>query len=178
VQCKKWYKDQRRRNNTEETKAARNRYSREWRDKNREEVRRKAREYYGKNRESIIDANHKYAKKRRQVDTNYRLTIILRQRIGKAIKNGYKEGSAVRDLGCSIEEFKVYLEGKFLEGMTWDNYGRNGWHIDHIIPLSKFDLTDHDEFKKAVNYSNLQPLWAIDNIKKGNKVKENHIELF
>jgi hypothetical protein len=84
-----------------------------------------------------------------------------------ALKRGTKTGSAVSDLGCSIEELKKYIETKFLEGMTWENYGK--WHIDHIIPLSKFNLSDREELLKAVNYTNLQPLWAEDNMKKSNK---------
>ena len=61
-----------------------------------------------------------------------------------------------------------YLEKQFKEGMTWENYGQ--WHIDHIIPLSSFNLLDEKEVKKAIHYSNLQPLWAIDNLKKGNRI--------
>lgn len=86
-----------------------------------------------------------------------------------AIKNDYKAGSAVKDLGCSIQEFKIYIESKFLPGMTWDNWGINTWHLDHIISLSSFDLTIREELLKAVHYTNLQPLWAKDNIKKSNK---------
>ena len=51
--------------------------------------------------------------------------------------------------------------------MTWENYGRNGWEIDHIKPLSKCDLTDPEQFKEVCNYTNLQPLWAEDNLSKG-----------
>jgi hypothetical protein len=61
-----------------------------------------------------------------------------------ALKNNSKRGSAVKDLGCSIEELKIYLESKFLPGMSWDNWSPDGWHIDHIKPLSKFDLTDRE----------------------------------
>jgi hypothetical protein len=64
----------------------------------------------------------------------------LRKRMNMALKHKCKRGSAVRDLGCSIEEFISYLESKFKPGMSWNNYGLNGWHIDHIIPLAKFDL--------------------------------------
>lgn len=125
--------------------------------------------YYHRNREKVIRANARYAKSRREIDPNYNLTIILRQRLGKAIKGGYKAGSAVRDLGCSIEEFRVYIESKFQPGMNWNNLTRNGWHIDHIKPLSSFNLEDPEQFKQATHYTNLQPLWAEDNLRKSNK---------
>lgn len=101
--------------------------------------------------------------------TNSRLARNLRCRLLEAIKCNYKNGSAVRDLGCSIAELKAYLESKFQSGMSWDNYGRNGWHIDHIIPLAAFDLTNKDDLLKACHYTNLQPLWATDNLKKGDR---------
>jgi len=94
----------------------------------------------------------------------------LRTRLNSAIRGSQKSGSAVDDLGCSIENLKLYLESKFQEGMTWDNRGKHGWHIDHIKPLSSFDLTDREQFLKAVNYTNLQPLWAKDNLTKGVKI--------
>ena len=88
----------------------------------------------------------------------------LRARLNKAIKGNWKSGSAVSDLGCSISLLKQHLESKFQPGMTWDNYGK--WHIDHIEPLCKFDLTNGVELKKACHYSNLQPLWWHDNLNK------------
>ena len=94
----------------------------------------------------------------------------LRNRLIQAIKQGRKKGSAVKDLGCSIEFFKKYIESKFSPGMTWDNWGRAGWHLDHIIPLSSFNLSNRKDFLVAVNYKNIQPLWSLDNIKKGNKI--------
>lgn len=69
-------------------------------------------------------------------------------------------------LGCTIEEFRAYLESKFTEGITWDNYGKQGWVIDHIIPCRSFDLTKIEEQKKCFNYKNMQPLWNTDNQKK------------
>ena len=107
-----------------------------------------------------------YAIKRQNID--YKLTKNLRTRLWKAVKSNQKSGSAIDDLGCSINEFKVYMIKQFTEGMTWDNYGE--WHIDHIKPLSSFNLTIESEFKKACHYTNLQPLWAIDNILKSDKV--------
>lgn len=65
--------------------------------------------------------------------------------------------------------FKVYLESLFQPGMVWENYGNDGWHIDHVRPLSSFDLLDPVQFSQACHYTNLQPLWAKDNLSKGNK---------
>ena len=72
-----------------------------------------------------------------------------------------------KDLGCTIKELKIYLESKFQPGMTWENHGRFGWHIDHEVPLSSFDLTDREQFLKACHYTNLQPLWWNENLSKG-----------
>jgi 5-methylcytosine-specific restriction endonuclease McrA len=84
-----------------------------------------------------------------------------------ALRQENKTGSAVRDLGCSINEFREYLSSKFSEGMTWENYGE--WHIDHIIPLSKFNLSKRVEFLKAAHFTNLQPLWEQANLAKSNR---------
>lgn len=69
----------------------------------------------------------------------------------------------------SLRKKEYYIESKFEEGMNWNNWSHKGWHIDHIKPLSSFDLSKREEFLKACNYTNLQPLWAVDNFKKSNK---------
>lgn len=107
-----------------------------------------------------------YNKKYRQ-KLNTKLNKNLRTRIYKLVKGFVKAGSAIKDLGCSVTELRIHLESKFQPGMTWDNYGQ--WHIDHIFPLSKADLSNRDDFLKVNHYSNLQPLWAADNIRKGAK---------
>lgn len=107
-------------------------------------------------------------KDRYHSDINYRLQANLRTRLHSALKRNAKTGSAVKDLGCSIEFFKNHLEKQFTKNMNWDNYSE--WHIDHIIPLSSFDLTDKNQLLKACHYSNLQPLWAKDNIIKRDSV--------
>jgi hypothetical protein len=91
----------------------------------------------------------------------------LRSRLNAAIKNKCKSGSAVKDLGCSIADFIVYIESLFCGGMTWENWGE--WHLDHIQPLSKFNLEDREQFLQACNYKNIQPMWALDNLQKSNR---------
>lgn len=101
-----------------------------------------------------------------------KLAVRLRARLYIAIKGNFKAGSAVRDLGCTIAQLKVYLEERFSPDMTWDNWAHDGWHIDHVIPLAAFDLTDREQFLQACHYTNLQPLWAADNLSKGAKCAE------
>lgn len=97
---------------------------------------------------------------------NRKISVNLRSRLNKAIKGKYKSGSAVNNLGCSVDYLVEYLESRFSLGMNWANYGTNGWHIDHIKPLCSFDLTNEVELNKACHYTNLQPLWWYDNLKK------------
>jgi hypothetical protein len=114
-----------------------------------------------------------YEKQKKKQDPNYKLSKTIRSRIGNAIINQStaKAYSSIELLGCSIEECRKYLESKFQDGMTWENHGQFGWHIDHIIPCDMFNLTDLNEQKKCFHYTNLQPLWWIDNLKKGNKIR-------
>lgn len=106
-------------------------------------------------------------RKRYIEDINYKLSCILRSRLKIALKGKYKGLKSLNTIGCSIEELKKYLESKFQSGMSWDNHG--DWHIDHIKPISMFDLTNDKQLRKANHYTNLQPLWAIDNLRKGAK---------
>ena len=121
-------------------------------------------------RESNKDKINSYFKNKTKTDIQYKLGKNLRGRLGSAVKNNQKAGSAVRDLGCTIPELKQYLESKFLPGMSWDNWTIDGWHIDHIKPLSSFNLTDRQQFLEACHYTNLQPLWAKDNLLKSDMV--------
>jgi hypothetical protein len=123
--------------------------------------------YRKENRDIINAYNREYYK-----DINNKLRKNLRGRLSCAIQRGFdgsRGGSFVRDLGCSIQEFKVLMENKFQPGMSWENYGwgDDKWHLDHIVPLISFDLTDSEQFKKAAHYTNYQPLWQPDNFKKG-----------
>ena len=129
----------------------------------------KRKAYYEANKDKIRILKKDYRKKNKN-NIKFKLPSILRRRLRCALKGNYKTGSAVKDLGCSIDELKSYLESKFLSGMSWDNYGFYGWHIDHIKPLASFDLTDRKQFLEACHYKNLQPLWAKDNLIKGDKL--------
>jgi len=141
-------------------------YQQNYADENKEKISKRKKEYRRKNIDKIRARMRKYTREKRASDLQFRLASILRSRINKVTKGQCKAGSAVRDLGCSIKEFKNYIEEQFQSGMTWENYGK--WHIDHIKPLSIFDLTDRGQFLEACNYKNLQPMWANDNIRKSN----------
>jgi hypothetical protein len=107
-------------------------------------------------------------------DLNYRLLSLFRRRIYSAIKanSAKKAYKTIELLGCSVQEVREHLEKLFKEGMSWDNYGQHGWTIDHIKPCSLFDFTLPEEQKKCFHYTNLQPLWALENILKSNKFKQ------
>ena len=120
-----------------------------------------------------------YRKRRRErkkarvhADPAFRLACNLRSRVANAIRRKQvrkpRDGSITEGLGCTYRELRTYLETKFAPGMTWGNYGE--WHVDHVIPLSRTTLQDTDQFAKAVHYTNLQPLWAKDNIAKSDRL--------
>jgi hypothetical protein len=110
-----------------------------------------------------------------QKNPDFRLRKTLRSRLRNVMETGAKAGSAVRDLGCTVSALRERLEARFYphpvtgEAMTWENYGHRTWHVDHIKPLAKFDLTDGEQFLQACHYTNLQPLWAIHNLAKGDR---------
>lgn len=139
-----------------------------YRARNLEKRREATRVYRAQNPDKVRESNRK-ANQRRKCSLSWKLGYCLRNRVRLAIKNNQKVGSAVRDLGCTIEELKKYLESKFKPGMTWDNWSRSGWHIDHVKPLSSFDLNDIEQYRAATHYTNLCPLWAHENLIKGAK---------
>ena len=125
-----------------------------------------------------VRAYHRQRKAERiKHDPQYRLAHLLRCRLNAALNGNQKSGSAVRDLGCSISELVTYLEAQFRPRMTWENHSMRGWHIDHIKPLSAFDLTDREQLLEAVHYTNLQPLWAEENLHKGTAVAYKPVDV-
>jgi len=122
------------------------------------------------NPEKIKILNKKYRKNKLSIDPIFRLKITVRGRVYNFLKskNIVKNNKTFDIVGCTPQFLKEYLETQFTEGMSWDNHGQYGWHIDHIIPLSSANTKE--EIYKLCHYTNLQPLWAEDNLKKGNKL--------
>ena len=118
-----------------------------------------------KESEEYIEKRRNYDKKRRQ-DARNRILSNLRGRLRSALFNqsAKKANRTIELIGCSQTFLIAHLEKQFTEGMLWANYGK--WHVDHIMPCSKFDLTDPEQQKLCFHYSNLQPLWAEDNLSK------------
>ena len=154
----------------------------EYYQKNKEKAKARALKWRKENYEKSCAINKKSAtkyaksgkawerqKERYHTDPNFKLTVLLRQysnQVTKSVKQ-QKELRSLEYLGCTIEEFKTHIESLWLDGMTWGNHGE--WHIDHKIPLDYF-IKNEDDPWKANHYSNLQPLWAEENIRKGNSI--------
>lgn len=158
--------------NKEKTKRIRKRYNKKnktiklmrdkkWRESNSKKVTEYRKEWQG---------NHKeyFREKSRNKNIQARITNRLQTRIWSALKKAEKSKRTVELLGCSIKAFMIYIEIQFTKGMSWVNYGK--WHIDHMVPCSYFNLTDSKEQSVCFHYTNLQPLWAIDNLRKGNRI--------
>ena len=119
--------------------------------------------------EKLRQDQREYVARKRAADPQYKLRASLQCRISKAIRRakGLKSWRTEELLGCTVAQARQHLESLFQPGMSWDNYG--DWHIDHIRPCDSFDLTDPEQQKQCFHYTNLQPLWAEDNLKKGAK---------
>jgi len=145
-----------------------NEYKKEWYLKNKERILKQVKEYRIKNKLKISKFKTEYIRGKRKTDINFRIKDILRHRIYLALKGICKSKSTIKLLGCSIEQLKHHLELQFHESMSFDNYG--DWHIDHIKPCASFDLSKPGQQRKCFHYTNLQPLWAKDNLTKSDKI--------
>lgn len=141
-------------------------WDRAWREKHgksNDKARRETKSYKAYHK----DYHRSYMRSRRKEDPMFDMACRLRSRISLMIrKNGYQKTCKTNEmLGCNWEEFVFYIESKFAIGMSWEN--RNLWHIDHIIPLAS--AKSEDDLIKLNHFSNLQPMWAAENIRKGAK---------
>lgn len=120
---------------------------------------------------SDIDASRKSNREKMRYyldrNRNARIAKALRGRVRDTMKGSLKSARTMDLLGCSMDFFMAYMETQFRSGMSWENYGRYGWHIDHIRPCASFDLGIAEEQRECFHWSNMQPLWAEENIKKG-----------
>jgi hypothetical protein len=146
-------------NNKEKIKQYKKQY-----DLNNKEKRKQYKKQYDLNNQ---EKRRKYQNEKQKRDPNYKLIKIIRTRITGVLKGRFKSKRTIELLGCSIEEVWNHLESKFKSGMTKENHGL--WHIDHIKPCASFDLTDPEQQAICFHYTNLQPLWAVDNRRKGSR---------
>jgi hypothetical protein len=153
--------------------------SERWEKANVGRIRETARAWKANNKErveSLRRARHKenpekrraYQRSRLQSDPGFRLRRNLQNRIWMTVVKGGKSASTLELLGCTIPELRAHLESQFRPGMTWENYGPV-WHIDHRRPCASFDLLDPAQQRECFRYTNLQPLFAEENIRKGDK---------
>jgi len=141
-------------------------YKREYYQKNKQAFTRRRRKWYKENRELTTERNKEKYKK----DPLFKIAILLRGRLRHAMVGNLKAASTRELLGCAYKHARQHIESQFTEGMSWDNHGMHGWHIDHIIPCASFDLIDPAQQRECFHYTNLQPLWAKDNLAKGDKI--------
>ena len=140
-----------------------------WSKNNLEKRRAIWRTYYYKNSKRLNKKKVEYRNKVYATNIYFRLSVSIRTRINKAIKNNIKCKKTIDLLGIDIKGLWKHLKSKFKPGMTKHNHGKV-WHIDHIIPCASFDLTDPKQQAKCFHYTNLQPLWAHENLSKGAKI--------
>lgn len=154
-----------------------------YRKNNLEKIRAKRREAYNLNKADILEKNKAWKRaneeRRRQYVLNrekmlrrekpgHALRKDIPRRILLALKGETKSASTLKLLGCSYEELRAHLQNQFRPGMTWETHGL--WHIDHKRPCASFDLTDPAQQRECFHYTNLQPLWALENIQKSDKI--------
>ena len=154
---------------------------RKYAETNKEEIAEYKKEYYQKNKQSFTDRRRMWYKENKGLtadrkkekykkDPLFKISSILRARLGQAMRGNLKSATTEKLLGCSYEYARQHLENQFTDGMSWNNHGMHGWHIDHIMPCASFDLSDPKQQKECFHYTNLQPLWAEDNLKKSDKI--------
>ena len=138
-----------------------------WYHENKKQARENHSKWLDENKIANNERDRIYRNERYKTDIQFRLKLAIRNRTKQVLKGKNKSERTLNLLGCSFDELQIYFEQQFTKGMTWENYGQ--WHIDHIRPCANFDLSDSDQQKQCFHYTNLQPLWALDNLLKSNK---------
>lgn len=123
--------------------------------------------YRAENRDRLQAIATSRRRERYAKDPQFKVGVLLRNRISAALQGRAQAASTSDLVGCDLATLRLHLEAQFVDGMTWDNYGRTGWHVDHIRPCASFDLSDPEQQRACFHFTNLQPLWAVDNCRKG-----------
>lgn len=134
-----------------------------WLTQNKEKLRSSYRKWLSENREESNRWRREWIKDK---GPHFRMALNVRSRISFALRT--KTESSVTYLGCSMRDLAFHLESQFTEGMSWENYGKSGWHVDHRIPIAS--AKTKEEMILLLHFSNLQPLWAKDNLSKGCRI--------
>lgn len=139
-------------------------------NENKEQIYKRNKELFLQNPEKYRAQRAAFQRRYRQIpDRKFAMGQQNRIRIALKSQNIKKRNKTIELIGCSFSDLRKHLESLFWVGMKWENHGRRGWHVDHIIPIAKFDLTDPDQQKICFHYTNMQPMWWRENLKKGNK---------
>jgi len=160
------------RKHREKCKVKRALQAKQWRKENPAKSKQSVQSWRTRNKESYLAWRRLHYRE----NINHRIGTLLRNRIRNVLKGRRKSANSIALLGCSMVNFKLYLESRFDSGMTWENYGKV-WHIDHIMPCAIFDLTKPEHQRRCFHFSNLQPLFGRDNLRKNAKVLTNQFQL-
>lgn len=156
-------------------------YVKAYQKRNPEKVLARAKEYRKNNPDKVRESKRRTQQKLMATNSAARIKHNLRSRIGVALRsaNAKKAYSTMAVLGCSVENFRIYLESQWEPGMSWENYGKGEgkWQIDHIMPCAIFDLTRVEHQKRCFHFSNQRPMWADENNKKKASVVTNQYRL-
>jgi len=172
IRRKEKYRDNRKKHQTENkqnyirNKEKRLEYCKKYYRENKDKVKASVKRYYSENKELCNKRKNKYRQLRSKSDPMYRMKRNISRQFSLFLK-GTKTQSTWKYVNYTLEELKLHLESQFRKGMSWDNYGRGGWHIDHIKPKCRFDHTDPTQISECWALSNLQPLWERENLIKG-----------
>ena len=145
--------------------------NRQWRLNNPQRAAQLQREGYQKHKHKRVAWEREYRRK----NANRRISVSLRNRLNAVLRGNVKVSSVLALLGCSLNEFKKHFQSKFTEGMSWQKFLNGEIHIDHTIPCASYDLSKEAEQRSCFHFSNLQPLWARDNLRKGKRTLQVEI---
>ena len=154
--------------NNPDKKVEQNGRKREYHKKNKERF--KAHRQKPEVKKQRLAVAKRYQKNKRETNPLFKIRQTLSCRLNHALRGELKAANTMKLVGCSTEFLKQYLENQFKPGMNWKNHAITGWHIDHIKPCTAFNLSDHKQQRECFHYTNLQPLWYDENIRKSNKV--------